>query len=153
MTLMETVRTIEAEARLQPSVNMIVRSDVYRISKAPDRRYGIFAWVQQEHSANFTDDFTQFHFSLFYVDRLTEDRKNELEIQSVGIQTLDNIIRGLEGKGVYADSWTFRAFTERFEDECAGVWCEAVFSVLVSQVCVDTYPDYSEDYNDDFLIF
>ena len=154
MTLIETVRAIEQEAMRQPAIRMIVRHDVYRINNVPDRRYGILAWMQQEHSATMSNDIARFSFSLFYADRLTENRRNELEIQSTGIQVLDNIIRGLYEKGICADDWTYRAFTERFVDECAGVWCDVSFSVPVSLVCVDTSPDFSGlDDNNGFLIF
>ena len=86
MTLFETIRAIEAAASRQPSVNMIVRNDVFRLNAAPAARYGVFAWTQQQHVL--TDDLMTFAFSLFYVDRLTEDKRNELEIQSVGVATL-----------------------------------------------------------------
>lgn len=154
MTLIEAIREMEAAAMKQPSVNMIVRSDVMRINKAPDRKYGIFAWTQMQHSAATNTDFINYRFSLFYVDRLTENRNNETEVQSVGIQTLDNIIRTLVDSGMEAAGWTFQPFTERFVDECAGVWSEVTFSVPVSYACADTFPDYSRlDFNNDFLIF
>ena len=154
MTLIETIREIESAAIRQPSVNMIVRSDVLRINKTPDRRYGIFAWTQMQHSASLDNDFINYRFSLFYVDRLTEDRSNETEVQSVGIQTLDNIIRTLAERGFQITTWTYQPFTERFVDECAGVWCEVTLSVPVSYVCVDTFGDsFQTESNDNPLIF
>ena len=60
MTLIETIREIESAAIRQPSVNMIVRSDVLRINKTPDRRYGIFAWTQMQHSASLDNDFINY---------------------------------------------------------------------------------------------
>ena len=154
MTLLETIRAIEAVAQEQPSVNMIVRSDVLRINKAPDRRYGVFAWTQMQHSATSSNDFVNYRFSLFYVDRLTEDRGNETEVQSVGIQTLDNVVRTLTDMGLQADTWTFHPFTERFVDECAGVWCDVTFSALRAGICTELFTaDYGKDFNDDFLIY
>lgn len=154
MTLLELIRTMEAVAQAQPSVNMIVRSDIYRMNNAPDRRYGIFAWTQMEHSGQASNDLITYRFALYYVDRLTEDRRNATEVQSVGIQTLDNLIRRLSDMGIDADSWTFRTFTERFIDECAGVWCEVAFQVPVSLVCPEEFGDYlTEDFNSDFLIY
>ena len=153
MTLLEVIGRIEDVAKSQPSVNMIVRSDVFRISSAPERRYGIFSWTQMQHSGEMSDDLITYRFSLFYVDRLMENRQNEVEIQSVGIQTLDNIVRQLDDIGISAESWTFRTFTQRFLDECAGVWCEVGFQVPVSLVCAEDYGDYSIDFSNDFLIF
>lgn len=154
MTLSETIKVIEEVAKRQPSVNMIVRHDVLRLNSMPNRKYGVFAWLQDEHSGTSANDIMEYRFVFFYVDRLTEDRSNETEIQSVGIQTLDNIIRALYDAGICADNWTFRAFTQRFVDECAGVWCEVTFGVPVSLVCPETFGDYSaEDSNIDFLIY
>ena len=157
MTLLETIRIMENVARVQPSVRMIVRNDIFRMNEAPDRRYGVFAWTQQQHTGSIGtigNDLMSYAFSLFYIDRLTQDRHNELEVQSVGIQTLDNIIRRLNDLGIYADSWTFQTFNQRFTDECAGVWCNVTFQVPVSLVCAEAFGDYlKSDSSDDFLIY
>lgn len=154
MTLLEVIRTIESVAASQPSVNMIVRNDVFRINEAPDRRYGIFAWTQQQHTGGINTDLMTYRFVFFYVDRLTEDAGNQEEVQSVGIQTIDNILRKLDDLGIYAGEWLFRTFNQRFVDECAGVWCEVSFQVPVSDICPEAFGDYlKSDFNSDFLIF
>ena len=138
MTLLQTVQAIEAAAMAQPSVAMIVPNDVFRLNATPDARYGVFAWTQRQHTADLEGDFTRFAFALFYVDRLTADRANELEIQSVGIQTLEAVLRELQDRGIFPeDGYTFDTFNQRFEDECAGVWCSVTFDVPVSPLCVN----------------
>ena len=92
MTLLDVIRKIEGVAARQPSISMIVRNDVFRISEAPDRKYGIFAWLQGDHTQPADSPLVNYAFTFFYVDRLREDRKNELEVQSVGISTLGNIL-------------------------------------------------------------
>lgn len=153
MTLLETIRQIEGAAMRQPSVNMIVRSDVFRLNDAPQQKYGVFAWLQRQHSGSIASDLLTYGFTFFYVDRLTEDQHNRTEIQSVGVQTLDNIIRSLSDAGLEASSWNFTAFSQRFADECAGVYCNVELSVPRDYGCALSYGDYNEDYNDDFLIF
>ena len=159
MTLLETIRAIEEVAKAQPSVKMIVRSDIFRLNAAPEQRYGVFAWTQQQHSGGIQTDMTDFSFNLFYVDRLKEDRSNETEIQSVGIQTLDNILRNLYYAGIWSDTWTFQTFNQRFTDDCAGVWCNVTFHVPIAGTCPEIFGkeisgDYLDsDYNDDFLIY
>ena len=94
-----------------------------------------------------------FNFTFFYIDRLRADKKNELEIQSVGIQVLDNIIRSLEAKTVYAESkYTFTTFNQRFLDECAGVFTNVALTVPLSDLCEETYADFNDDFNEDFTI-
>jgi len=124
MTLYEVIHAIEAIASEQPAVNMIVRNDVFRLNAVPDARYGVFAWLQGQHSAGIDEESTTFSFTFFYVDRLTSDHGNHIEVQSVGIRTLDNIIRQLDASGLSVSSaYSFTTFNQRFMDECAGVFC------------------------------
>lgn len=145
MTLLQVIQAMEAAAISQPSVNMIVRSDVYRINASPERRYGVFAWVQRQHTM--TDaDFVQYSFALFYVDRLTEDRSNETEVQSVGIQTLSNILALLDDRGLSVQRpVTFDTFTERFTDECAGVFCNVTFLLPADSGCAEDFADFNDN--------
>ena len=143
MTLAQLISIIEKVASSQPAVNMIVRNDVFRLNAVPDARYGVFAWLQQQHTANLSSNFITYAFSFFYVDRLTADKSNQMEIQSVGIQTLDNIIRTLEDMGIYSEqSYSFQVFNQRFVDECAGVFCNVYLSVPITSACPDDFPDY-----------
>ena len=43
MTLKEAIKVIEVVASQQPSVNMIVENDVFRLNAKADARYGVFA--------------------------------------------------------------------------------------------------------------
>ena len=96
MTLVELIKTMEVVASHQPSVNMVVENDIFRLNAKSDARYGVFAFTQGQHTASVGSSLITYAFTLFYVDRLTNDRSNQIEIQSVGIQTLDNIIRRLD---------------------------------------------------------
>ena len=154
MTLLDTIRLIERVAAGQPAINMIVRNDIFRLNSVPSVLYGVFGWLQREHSASADSSLRQFSFTFFYVDRLMEDRSNETEIQSVGVDTLDNIIRALDASGIYPGGvWTFTTFNQRFTDECAGVFTNVVLQVPVDSQCAVTLPDYSSDFSSDFLIY
>ena len=154
MTLAETIKVIEVVAMRQPSINMIVQNDVFRLNAAPDARYGVFAWLQGQHSTAVDNGMMTFSFTFFYVDRLTDGFTNQIEVQSVGIQTLDNIIRELERFGVYASgTYSFQTFNQRFNDECAGVFCTLNLEVPIGSACPDSFADYSNDFNADFYIF
>lgn len=154
MTLKETIQAIEWAAIQQPSINMIVRNDIFRLNSCQYARYGVFGWTQQQHTEE--EDLITFNFNFFYVDRLNEDKSNEIDIQSVGIQTLSNIIRLLEGKGIYTESWQYQTFNQRFHDECAGVYATVALQADVNSVCSEAFPDlhilddFSYDFNKDF---
>lgn len=154
MTLVEVIRAIEYVASNQPSVKMIVENDIFRINGKPDCRYGIFAWTQGQHTANTSSSFINYTFSFIYADRLKTDLSNQVEIQSVGIETLNNIIRSLEEYDVYAEQdYTFQTFNQRFADLCAGVFCNVTLSVPIDGTCPDFFADFNDDFNEDFLIF
>ena len=144
MTLLDTIRLIESLAASQPSVHMIVRQDARRLNDCPDALYAAFAWVQGTHTRTAGSDTIVYSFSLFYIDRLTADRGNETGIQSAGVRTLDNIVRGLlEAEGVYdVTDVAFTPFDYRFADECAGVYATVRIEVAADGGdCEDIY-DY-----------
>lgn len=153
MTLTEVIHTIEAVAGGQPSIHSIVRNDIFRLNSLPDAKYGVFGWTQGQHASDISSSLVTYRFTFFYIDRLTEDQGNQIEIQSVGIQALDNIIRLLEHNGVYPSSeWTYTTFNQRFLDECAGVFASVAFQVPVQAVCGESFADFNDDFNDDFAI-
>lgn len=153
MTLSEITRLIEMVASHQPSVNMIVRNDIFRLNGKSDAKYGVFAWVQGRHSSSIDSSMISFEFTLYYVDRLTHDLSNQIEVQSVGITTLDNVLGQLSELGVYVDSYTFQTFNQRFFDECSGVFTNVTLNVPKNAVCGESYADYNLDYNNDFYVY
>ena len=151
MTLSNTIRFIEKVALLQPAVKSVVPNDIFRLNATPDAEYAVFGWTQGNHSIGVDDSFATYAFTFFYVDRLTAAKGNELEIQSVGIQVLDNIVRMLERAGAHcATAYTFTTFNQRFLDECAGVYTQVQLQVPLNGICEEGYFDFNEDFNEDF---
>ena len=129
MTLHEVIQAIEGVALLQPNVRTIVRQDIFRLNGRPDVKYSAFGWLQREHSGEADSDLTNYGFTFFYVDRLAADMENEVAVQSEGMTVLGNVLRLLADYGVMPTTWTMRAFTQRFSDLCAGVYCNVTFEV------------------------
>lgn len=155
MTLQQVIKAFEMVASQQPSVNMIVQNDIFRLNSKSDARYGVFGWTQGQHSSSADSSFFTYSFTFFYVDRLKSDVSNQIEVQSVGIQTLDNILRGLEELDIFVtSSYSFQTFNQRFLDECAGVFCNVSLQVPVDSLCSESFADFLKtDFNDDFMIF
>lgn len=159
MNLFQVIRAIEKAAAMQPPVSSVVRNDVFRINACPAVRYGAFAWLQGEHRTSGDGNTMQWAFTLFYVDRLTEDRGNEVQVQSTGIEVLENVLRQLEAVGVYAEDYTFRTFNQRFSDECAGVFCTVTLETAKDSICPEAWEfvendgDFNLDFNDDFKVW
>ena len=147
MTLQQVIKAIEVLASEQPSVNMIVRNDIFRLNSKSDARYGVFGWTQGQHSTSVDSSLFTYSFTLFYVDRLKNDKGNEIEVQSVGIQTLDNILKGLDDLGISANStYSFQTFNQRFLDECAGVFCSVSFQVPATSICPEDFGEVVTDF-------
>ena len=155
MTLQQVIKAFEVVASQQPSVNMIVQNDIFRLNSKSNARYGVFGWTQGQHSTSADSSMLTYSFVFFYVDRLKNDRSNEIEVQSVGIQTLDNILRKLEDLDIFvSSSYSFQTFNQRFLDECAGVFCNVSLQVPVSSICSESFAGFLKtEFNDDFMIF
>ena len=138
MTLLELIREIEDVAAMQPSVSMIVENDVLRLNSYADARYGAFVWTQGRHRANIGEDFTRYAFTFFYIDRLRNDIANQVEVQSVGMETLQNVLRTLWERGIEPESQEFQPFNQRFADECAGVYCSVILVAQNGASCAET---------------
>lgn len=138
MTLYEITQAIERVMRAQPVCGDIIRNDVFRINERASVTYPVMAWEQRSHTLE--GDFTRFAFTLYYAERLTEDKANEVSAQSAGHSTLVNILAGLRDlDGLSIGSATFNVFIQRFKDLTAGCSCQ--FSVLVpnNTSCYDEY--------------
>ena len=143
MTLLQVIRAIEKVAAQQPSVNMIVQNDVFKLNTIADARYGAFAWTQGQHSGVVSTGMMSFQFTLFFVDRLTEDESNMAEVQSTGCAVLSNILRELESYDIYVENYNLQPFSQRFLDACAGVYCSVTMEVDADSLCSETYEDKS----------
>lgn len=152
MTLSETIRIIENVAIAQPSVNTIVENDIFKLNEHPEAKYGVFAFVQGQHGGSVDSDLFTYRFSFFYVDRLRHDKKNQIEVQSVGIETINNIMQRLSDLGIESGSYTIQPFNQRFADECAGVFCTVDLETIRGSFCSEVDGHYNKDYNRDFLI-
>lgn len=152
MTLLQLIRIFERVALDQPAVKTVVENDVFRLNGLPNAKYGVFAWLQANHTGDPDSDMRTFNFTWFYVDRLRTDRCNEIEVQSVGIDTLQNILRTLANDfDVEYGPWTATTFNQRFTDECAGAFMQVQLTVPVDSICdEENIGDFSSDFSDDF---
>ena len=150
MTLLNVIRRIEAVAGNQPAVGSIVRDNIFLLNERPDVRYGSFAWVQGQHSETMENDMRTYRFTFFYIDRLLQGGSNALEVQSVGMDTLGNIMRTL-AEDFDVTEWSVDPFTQRFADECAGAYCSVTLRALRGG-CFEEFPEGSEGGDSDDML-
>lgn len=140
MNLKETIDKLNSIAISQPNVNDYIKSgNIYDLSENRNSNFSVFCVTQGTHSYDFENGYNTFNFILYYVDRLTSDGNNKIEIQSTAIETLKNIIRTYS-KETDVDIATadFEVFTESFAQLCAGAY--TTISVIVDDNnCLDEF--------------
>lgn len=160
MTLYETIQTLNYYASKQPAINAVIESgDIYDISKENyEMKFGTFC-VQQEPEYQCDGNQWTFNFILYYVDRLTQDKSNRLEIQSVGIETINAIVNKVTSLSMINVDWSsnINVFTERFTEECAGAYIRLRLSTPVNSICKEVIQRLGEfapfEFSDAFFKF
>lgn len=139
MTLYEIIRTIEGVMRAQANCGTIIPNDVFRLNETAEAKYPAFAWTQGDHVMT-GSDFIRYSFSLYYAERLTEDRSNEVTAQSDGVEALTNIVKSLrESHRLDVEGVTLTTFIQKFKDLTAGAYCRMSVLVPVTQSCEETF--------------
>lgn len=137
MTLMETINLLNWVAQNQPNVNGIVETgDIFDLNKDEyQQKYSAFCATQRTHTVG--EDFTTYRFTLFYVDRLTLDKSNKIEIQSTACEFFQNLIKTIMQ---HFESLDFTVgdvttFTEKFSAECAGAYMDCEITTKNENLC------------------
>jgi hypothetical protein len=144
MTLQYIIKTLEEIALLQPNINSCGNGDIYNfINGNPQTKYSLFFVTQGTHREQNNIDY--YNLNLFYLDRLTQDKKNNLRIQSTAKECLSNIIKSFcETFDVEVNSQiNYTPFTETFSNDlCSGVYCNLTFEVMQDVSCAEQYGEY-----------
>lgn len=131
MTLKELVEFIEGIALQVPCVKTTVRNNVLRLNEMREVEYGVFAITQESHTSS--QGWNSFTLNLFYIDRLVNSQDNELDIQSHAIEVLRGVVMKIEESLAVAEQVRFTAFTNRFQDLCAGAWAVVTIQTPASE--------------------
>lgn len=139
MTYKELIKIIEKVASEQPNIGTIVPFSPYDVNNSKETVYSVFSWSPNAFIEN--NGFINYSLNLFYIDRLNADRSNKLQIQSIGIQILKNILDVLESEYDIPTSGTrtYNTFYETFDKNiCAGVYVSTTFSTEFAD-CPELY--------------
>lgn len=89
-----------------------------------------------------TRNTTQYHLTIFYIDRLVADKSNAQQVFSTAVKVLANLMRGIrdiEGVLNVSDTVSVQNFinTEpsKLSDVCAGAYAIATVSVANDSDC------------------
>ena len=138
MTLFDIIRNLQAIAAQEPSVKSVSDGDIYdALNAAVDIKYSCFHITQDTHTTN--GDLDVWGLNLFYIDRLLDNGENRLSIQSAGITILENVLRNFADTfgAEYMNNIVYTPFTQRFKDNCAGVFCKISISTVMDNLCAE----------------
>ena len=138
MTLKQTVKELQRIALTQRNVRYTNEGDLYRdLNSNPSLKYDVFYLTQNQHQT--VEGFDRYSFNMFYISRLENfDGNNALQIQSIGKEVIENIIRIFceqYDADVYGTTY-WQPFLQRFADDCAGIYCIITLEIA-SSTCID----------------
>ena len=124
MNLKEVFDSLNNIALSQPDVNDYVKSgNVYDINKDGNIEFSVFCCTNSTHRYDIESARMDYTMILYYVDRLQSDGDNKIEVQSTGIQTLNNILRTFSNENdVEVSNISYEVFTESFK--CFFIKCD-----------------------------
>ena len=138
MTLFDIIRNLQAIAAQEPSIRSVSDGDIYdALNAAVDIKYGVFHITQDTHTTN--GDLDVWGLNLFFIDRLLDNNENRLSIQSAGITILENVLKRFADTfgAEYMNNIVYTPFTQRFKDNCAGVFCKISISTVMDNLCAE----------------
>lgn len=138
MLLLQVVNTIKEICGLQRNVNTVSAQDVYEVMAVPTVEYGAMVLNQTAYNYDVETGLNKLAFRLFYIDRLTDDESNKLQVQNIGFEVLKNIIKNMNSLGINPQrGMVFKPFTQKFKDLCAGVYVEMTVEFYDEWSCPD----------------
>lgn len=143
MTLKDLSNIINNYSLKQSAVSEYKEGDIYENLNNGEHKYGFVNFTI--NSIQRTEQTNTVNCYLFYVDRLTEDNGNKLDIWSVGTTVLQRILSEVTyNAGTFfeiGEVTTYTTFTEKFNDLCAGVYATLEITVLNEvDECFDYIP-------------
>lgn len=143
MTLKDLSNIINNYSLKQSAVSEYKEGDIYENLNNGEHKYGFVNFTI--NSIQRTEQTNTVNCYLFYVDRLTEDNGNKLDIWSVGTTVLQRILSEVTyNAGTFfeiGEVTTYTTFTEKFNDLCGGVYATLEITVLNEvDECFDYIP-------------
>lgn len=140
MTLQEIFNRLNEIALKQPNICEIIDTgNIYDLNSKREAKFGVFCVAQGTHSYDAENALTSFNLILYYVDRLKDNGDNKIQVQSIGIETLKNIVLTLaQTEDVDISECSFTVFTESFSQLCAGAYATVKINSF-DEGCVENF--------------
>lgn len=145
MNFIQIMKKLEAYSSSLPYVNEVNLGDIYEyLNGNPDVKYASVN-IDINNSVR-NDGLSSYSVYLYYVDRLTEDKSNWMEVKTTAEQVLNSIINYAAKIGDVNDGWTINYFEQQFADYCAGGYVQFNLEVPneMGDCLIDEYKDDDE---------
>ena len=122
---------------LDPNIEYVVYGDVYELNHIQNVTYPAVVVTVGQHTSNLDNYYFNYRLNIFYVDRLTDDKVNKIDVHANAIIFINSILKALDDEYIVSDYEIFN-FNERFNDVCAGAYASCRIQMPISE-CYD-YP-------------
>lgn len=146
MNFIQIMKKLEAYSLSLPYVNEVNLGDIYEyLNGKPNVKYASVN-IDINNSVR-NDNLISYSVYLYYVDRLTEDKSNWMEVKTTAEQVLNSIINYAAQIGDVNDGWTINYFEQQFADYCAGGQVQFNLEVPneMGDCLIDEYIDDDEE--------
>ena len=123
---------------LDPNIEFVVYGDVYELNHIQDVTYPAVVVTVGQHTSNLDSYNFNYRLNIFYVDRLTDDKVNKIDVHANAIIFINSLLKALDDEYIISDYEIYN-FNERFNDVCAGAYVSCRIQMPISE-CYD-FPD------------
>ena len=128
MNLQNTLEYIASVAQNHPLINSSFVGSIYDLNSNTNTKYAVFA--VEDIDVTKQNNTLLYNCYLYVVDRVMNDESNTIAVQTMAVNTLQEIINYIEGYSqsleVYG-SYIITPIRQKFSDECAGAYVQLKF--------------------------
>ena len=125
MNLQNTLEYIASVAQNHPLINSSYVGSIYDLNSNTNTKYAVFA--VEDIDVTKQNNTLLYNCYLYVVDRVMNDESNTIAVQTMAVNTLQEIINYIEGYSqsleVYG-SYIITPIRQKFSDECAGAYVQ-----------------------------
>lgn len=120
---------------LDPNIEYVVYGDVYELNHIQNVTYPAVVVTVGQHTSDLDNYNFNYKLNIFYVDRLTDDKVNKIDVHANAIIFINSLLKALDDEYIISDYEIYN-FNERFNDVCAGAYVSCRIQMPISE-CYD----------------
>ena len=125
MNLQNTLEYIASVAQNHPLINSSYVGSIYDLNSSTNTKYAVFAI--EDIDVTKQNNTLLYNCYMYVVDRVMNDESNTIAVQTMAVNTLQEIINYIEGYSQSLEvsgSYIITPIRQKFSDECAGAYVQ-----------------------------